>query len=1043
MKNRSSSLSLSSLSSLKMERVSTIVLVILSIAFIIIGEYGRRQVLKSNPCGMTFSTRERKRISVDSIIDGVTFKGIDHYNNNASDTIFKLWKYSNPKSKKLNMYPVLFIPGNMGNADQVRSFASYMHNGDDYFQYFALDFNESLSAIHGSLIIQQAIYLNEALQEIITLYKNYDDYNKIPKIMLIGHSIGGIVARTALLLDNHPRCIVSDIIMIGTPNRYPAYSPDSSMEVMYESVNKAWRNSFYNESINCKASASASRSFDNSDDYHDKKIVTADYKCPVCAAKIRLISVSGGDIDILVPPDLTRLEGIAPFPTNSTSASTKPVSISSQIVNMMIFPTKIPQFIFNIGKNYYSSFMANTNSTIDGKANNVTDNNTTISKTNESLPLDTCSEGNMTCSDKDIAKNDTKTSTLSYYESVTLDEWKLHMTSYIEPQHISIRTSDLLDVGYPIDHDAMLWCKELVRTLSLAMRKLTKYPYDESSQSFKKFNIYKLFKYNSSKKIPGVENMIAPVRDYLNRKESYNMWKQADVKDHKHIKSIVPGGDIVVLAITFVSSHLTKAFFCYMMISCLSITIPLVRSITGHATIGSSLNDLNTLRPWVHLHLDVLYPLLDKSIVSLLPLPLYELVTKLFPSSRIYIITSVLVVLKVVYDYWMNPQTSFHYYGNILEWIMAYGLAIAIRLLILIIIYAIRSIFNVFKNVISVILKRTIWTKSTRKTVKKLVKDSKINFSIVTMIIMMCIVTVTIIYYTNNRLHDLKVVLYYLSISKIVLIVSIGLSLMYSLLFPPDDSESYFNHTQYVLLYLPLPVLIGSSLYYSVMLLFGHSITYTNALNLYELFMPEEFNINILLLSICIHLILTRRNGYFNYKVESNTPISDALGNSNHDNDNGNEKSNVNNVVKNKCCHEDGGVDAIYEKVSNNDGSEILVEIAPGVILGPTYRVISCKCSSKYSMDQSKWCEWCLCEKCSGNKIKTYNNDDNDTLSQSFSNEFATNALHFIGIIMIIGYAYQNAIVFPHKLFNMIGYISLSFLARDLSISLNIMKHLK
>jgi len=1031
-----------------MRKLLTILLIILSIIFLFIGDYGRKKVLQSNPCGMTYSNRERKRISFDSTVDGVSFKDSIHFYNNASDTVFKLWKYSNPKSKKLNMHPVLFIPGNMGNADQVRSFASYMHNGDDYFQYFALDFNESLSAIHGSLILQQAIYLNEALKQIILLYKNHDDFKDIPKIILIGHSIGGMVARTAIILDNYPKCIVSDIIMIGTPNRYPAYCPDSSMEVLYESVNKAWINSFYNESTNCKASLAAAQSHD---DFNNNDIVTADYKCPTCASSTRLISITGGDIDILVPPDLTRLEGIAPFPINSTSISTKAPSIFSQVVSMMMFPVNIPKFIFSTMKGYFSSFMGGgSNNTIS--SNNTAINSTTFSNntnvntnTNQSIPLDSCMEGNMTCTnddskDKNITNN-TKAS--KYYESVTLDEWKLHMTNFIEPKHISIRTSDLLDVGYPIDHDAMLWCKELVKTITMAMHKLTKYPYDESSHSFKTFNIYKLFKYNTSKKIPGIENMIEPVRDYLNRKEFYNMWKQADFKDHKHIQSVVPGGFIMLLAIIFVSSHLTKVAVCYMAISCLSITIPLVTSLTGTTITDSSLNDFNTLQPWIHLHLDVLSLLTEKFLIMLLPLPLYELVTRLFPSSRVFIIISIGTSAKVLYDSWKDSQYSFRFYGNIVEWIMAYGLAIGIRLLILVIIYGIRSLFGAIKNIFMAIMKRTIWTKFTRKTIKKY-----INFTVLESIIgilIVCGTAVLVIYYSHGRLSELKLWLYYLAVFKITSVLTICLSLIYSLIYPPQDSESYFYHTQFLLLYLPLPILLGSSLYYSAILLFAHNAAYVNTLNLYNLFMPEELNLNMMLIAICIHLLLARRKGYFTYKPEGNSVISDIFGSNIHD---GECSSNVDKskIISNKvkCYHEDGGIDAIYEKITNKDEIEPLVEIASGVLIGPTYRVISCNCSKKFSIDQSKWCEWCLCEKCSGNKIKTSSYDNNnDTASPSFSNEFSTNVLHLIGIIMIVVYAYQNAIIFPHKLFNVLGFFSLSYLFRDISIKMNLMNLLK
>jgi hypothetical protein len=208
--------------------------------------------------------------------------------------------------------------------------------------------------------------------------------------------------------------------------------------------------------------------------------------------------------------------------------------------------------------------------------------------------------------------------------------------------------------------------------------------------------------------------------------------------------------------------------------------------------------------------------------------------------------------------------------------------------------------------------------------------------------------------------------------------------------------------------------------------------------------MPEELNLNMMLIAICIHLLLARRKGYFTYKPEGNSVISDIFGSNIHDREcssNVDKSKIISNEVK--CYHEDGGIDAIYEKITNKDEIEPLVEIAPGVLIGPTYRVISCNCSKKFSIDQSKWCEWCLCEKCSGNKIKTSSYENNDTGSQPFSNEFSTNFLHLIGIFMIAVYAFQNAVIFPHKLFNVLGFFSLSYLARDISLKLKIMNLIK
>ena len=122
------------------------------------------------------------------------------------------------------------------------------------------------------------------------------------------------------------------------PDRRPPYSLDSSMDALYGAVNKAWANSFLNESKPCRISARVAESelrqyaesvseFANSavnkekegedsakgsshveeDErvFADRKIVfnnseliTADWNCPVCAAKIRMISIAGGTVQL-------------------------------------------------------------------------------------------------------------------------------------------------------------------------------------------------------------------------------------------------------------------------------------------------------------------------------------------------------------------------------------------------------------------------------------------------------------------------------------------------------------------------------------------------------------------------------------------------------------------------------------------------------------------------------------------------------------------------------------------------------------------------
>ncbi len=57
---------------------------------------------------------------------------------------------------------------------QSRSFASElpnMHNEDQFFQYFALDFNEGPVALHAGDVVDKAAFTNEALKQIRDLYE--------------------------------------------------------------------------------------------------------------------------------------------------------------------------------------------------------------------------------------------------------------------------------------------------------------------------------------------------------------------------------------------------------------------------------------------------------------------------------------------------------------------------------------------------------------------------------------------------------------------------------------------------------------------------------------------------------------------------------------------------------------------------------------------------------------------------------------------------------------------------------------------------------
>ena len=66
-----------------------------------------------------------------------------------------------------------------------------------HFDYFAVDFGEELSAIYGGVLDDQSSFTALAVQKILQLYSDSKAKRGTPpsSVVLIGHSIGGVVAK--------------------------------------------------------------------------------------------------------------------------------------------------------------------------------------------------------------------------------------------------------------------------------------------------------------------------------------------------------------------------------------------------------------------------------------------------------------------------------------------------------------------------------------------------------------------------------------------------------------------------------------------------------------------------------------------------------------------------------------------------------------------------------------------------------------------------------------------------------------------------------
>ncbi|KAI0142776.1 GPI inositol-deacylase [Xylariaceae sp. FL1272] len=205
---------------------------------------------------------------------------------------------------KVRGIPVLFIPGNAGSYKQVRSIASesarYFHEtlhhdtaalkaGTRSLDFFTVDFNEDFTAFHGQTMLDQAEYVNEAIRYILSLYLDPNMTARDPNlpdpssVIILGHSMGGIVARAAFVMPNFQPQSINSIITMSAPHARAPVTLDPLIVKIYEDINDHWRRAYSEEST-----------MEN------------------FLSHVTLVSIAGGGLDTVVPSDYASLESLVP-----------------------------------------------------------------------------------------------------------------------------------------------------------------------------------------------------------------------------------------------------------------------------------------------------------------------------------------------------------------------------------------------------------------------------------------------------------------------------------------------------------------------------------------------------------------------------------------------------------------------------------------------------------------------------------------------------------------------------------------------------------
>ena len=164
-----------------------------------------------------------------------------------------------------------------------------LKHGATSIDFFSVDFNEDFTAFHGQTLLDQAEYLNDAVAYILSLYhdprrsKRDQGLPDPTSVILIGHSMGGIVARTMLTMSNYQSNSVNTIITMSAPHSRPPVAFDSEIVHIYKRINDYWRDAYSQKWAN-----------DN----------------PLW--HVTLISIAGGGLDTVVPSDYASLSSLVP-----------------------------------------------------------------------------------------------------------------------------------------------------------------------------------------------------------------------------------------------------------------------------------------------------------------------------------------------------------------------------------------------------------------------------------------------------------------------------------------------------------------------------------------------------------------------------------------------------------------------------------------------------------------------------------------------------------------------------------------------------------
>ncbi|XP_024182138.1 uncharacterized protein LOC112187528 isoform X2 [Rosa chinensis] len=330
------------------------VLVVLVLSFGFVALYGLLKPV-SNGCNMTYMYPTYIPIQMTNSGAAPAAKyGLYLYHEGWKTIDFK------EHVQKLSGIPVLFIPGNGGSYKQVRSLAAESDRAykvgplertfyeearltpeeggeedmdaagfelknqyDSRLDWFAVDLEGEHSAMDSAVLEQHTQYVVHCIHRILDQYEeSFKAREKegaatsatLPKsVILVGHSMGGFVARAAVVDPLLRKSAVETIITLSSPHQQPPVALQPSYGHYFRHVNREWRKG-----------------------YEVQTTAAGHYLSGPALSNVVVISISGGYNDYQVRTKYESLDGIVPpthgFMISSTGMKNVWLSMEHQVI---------------------------------------------------------------------------------------------------------------------------------------------------------------------------------------------------------------------------------------------------------------------------------------------------------------------------------------------------------------------------------------------------------------------------------------------------------------------------------------------------------------------------------------------------------------------------------------------------------------------------------------------------------------------------------------------------------------------------------------